>query len=128
MYTPPAFAVEDTTELYEMMRQCRLANFVTATPDGPIATPLPMFLDEAEGERGVLYAHLARPNPQWEAPVVGHGLAVFMGPDAYVTPSWYASKAQHGKVVPTWNYTAVHATGPVEFFEEAERLFEVVSR
>lgn len=128
MYTPPAFAVEDTTELYEMMRQCRLANFVTATPGGPMATPLPMFLDEAEGEKGVLYAHLARPNPQWQAPVVGHGLAVFMGPDAYVTPSWYPSKAEHGKVVPTWNYTAVHATGPVEFFEEAERLFEVVSR
>lgn len=128
MYTPQAFAVEDVAELYEMMRQCRLANFVTATPDGPMATPLPMFLDEAEGERGVLYAHLARPNPQWKAPVIGHGLAVFMGPDAYVTPSWYASKAEHGKVVPTWNYTAVHASGPVEFFEDAERLFEVVSR
>ena len=127
MYNSPAFAVEDTIELYEMMRQCRLANFVTATLDGPMVSPLPTFLDEAEGEKGVLYAHLARPNPQWQVPVVGHGLAVFMGPDAYVTPSWYASKAEHGKVVPTWNYTAVHASGPVEFFEDAGRLLEVVS-
>lgn len=128
MYTPPAFAVDDATELYEMMRQCRLANFVTATPDGPMATPLPMFLDPTEGDRGVLYAHLARPNPQWKVDVVGHGLVVFMGPDAYVTPSWYASKAEHGKVVPTWNYTAVHASGPVEFFDEEQRLLDVVSR
>ena len=128
MYTPPAFAVDDVTELYEMMRHCRLANFITATPSGPMATPLPMFLDDREGDKGVLYAHLARPNPQWQAQVIGHGLAVFMGPDAYVTPSWYAAKAEHGKVVPTWNYTAVHATGPVEFFADEGRLLDVVSR
>ncbi|MBY5404703.1 FMN-binding negative transcriptional regulator [Rhizobium leguminosarum] len=128
MYTPPAFIVADRTELHEMIRQCHLANFITATARGPMATPLPMFLDESEGDIGVLYAHLARPNPQWQAEVIGDGLAVFMGPDAYVTPSWYATKAEHGKVVPTWNYTAIHASGPVEFFDDADRLHEVVSR
>jgi transcriptional regulator len=128
MYTPPAFVVADRSELHEMIRECHLANFITATATGPMATPLPMFLDETEGEVGVLYAHLARPNPQWQADVVGDGLAVFMGPDAYVTPSWYATKAEHGKVVPTWNYTAVHASGPVEFFDDADRLLDVVSR
>jgi transcriptional regulator len=128
MYTPPAFVVADRSELHEMIRQCHLANFVTATATGPMATPLPMFLDETEGDMGVLYAHLARPNPQWQADVVGDGLAVFMGPDAYVTPSWYATKAEHGKVVPTWNYAAVHASGPVEFFDDADRLLDVVSR
>lgn len=128
MYNPPAFVVDDIAELHGMMRQSRLANFITATPEGPMATPLPMFVDEAEGDKGVLYAHLARPNPQWRAEVIGQGLAVFMGPDAYVTPSWYASKAEHGKVVPTWNYTAVHARGPVEFFDDADRLLDVVSR
>lgn len=128
MYTPPAFIVDDTSELYEMMRQCRLANFITATSAGPMATLLPMFLDEKEGENGTLYGHLARPNPQWQADVVGHGIALFVGPDAYVTPSWYASKAEHGKVVPTWNYTAVQASGPVEFFDDAERLLNVVTR
>ena len=128
MYTPPAFVVEDKAEIYEMIRQCHLANFITATPSGPMSTPLPMLLAEDEGPLAVLYAHLARPNPQWDCAVIGEGLAVFMGPDAYVTPSWYPSKAQHGKVVPTWNYTAVQVSGPVEFFHEADRLFEVVSR
>ena len=78
MYTPPAFTVTDAAELYEMIRQCPLASFITATSEGPMATPLPMLLDENEGESGVLYAHLARPNPQWQADVIGHGLAVFM--------------------------------------------------
>ncbi|MDH4412079.1 MAG: FMN-binding negative transcriptional regulator [Rhizobium sp.] len=128
MYTPPAFLVSERSELNEMMRQCHLANFITATVTGPMATPLPLLLDETEGELGVLYGHLARPNPQWQADVLGHGLAVFMGPDAYVTPSWYATKAEHGKVVPTWNYAAVHASGPVEFFDDTNRLLEVVNR
>ena len=128
MYTPPAFIVADRSELSEMIRQCHLANFITATGSGPMATPMPMFLDETEGDKGVLYAHLARPNPQWQADVLGDGLAVFMGPDAYVTPSWYAKKAEHGKVVPTWNYAAVHASGPVEFFDNTDRLLDVVNR
>lgn len=128
MYNQPAFVVDDTAELCAMMRQTRVANFITATPDGPMATLLPMFIDEREGEMGVLYGHLARPNPQWTAEVIGQGLAVFMGPDAYVTPSWYASKAEHGKVVPTWNYSAVHARGPIEFFDDAGRLLDVVTR
>ncbi|MCV3764568.1 FMN-binding negative transcriptional regulator [Rhizobium sp. TRM95796] len=128
MYTPHAFLVDDLADIRRMMAACRLANFVTATSDGPMATPLPMFLDESEGEGGVLYAHLARPNPHWKAKPIGPGLAIFMGPDAYVTPSWYASKAEHGKVVPTWNYESVHASGPVEFFDDAERLLDVVTR
>jgi transcriptional regulator len=128
MYTSPAFTIDDLSDIRRMMAACRLANFVTATADGPMATSLPMFLDESEGDYGVLYAHLARPNPQWKAEAIGPGLAIFMGPDAYVTPSWYASKAEHGKVVPTWNYESVHASGPVEFFDDAERLLDVVTR
>lgn len=128
MYTPPAFVVEDTSEIHAMMRACRIANFITATAEGPVATPLPMFLDAQEGERGTLYAHLARPNPQWQAPVIGDGLAVFMGPDAYITPAWYATKSEHGKVVPTWNYSAVQARGPVEFFDDPARLLDIVKR
>lgn len=128
MYVPPAFAVDDRAELVAMIRACPFAQFVTATPDGPRATGLPMFLDESEGEMGVLYAHLARANDQWRAEMTGDGLALFLGPDAYVTPSWYASKAEHGKVVPTWNYVSVHASGPVEFFEDAGRLLQVVTR
>lgn len=128
MYTPPAFRDDDKDSLMATIRTARLANLVTATADGPLATPLPLFLDETEGEHGVIHGHLARANPQWRVPAIGDGLAIFMGPDAYVTPSWYATKQETGKVVPTWNYAAVHAYGPVEFFDDADRLLEVVTR
>jgi transcriptional regulator len=93
-----------------------------------MATPLPLFLDPDDGEHGTLHGHLARPNPQWRTPAIGEALAIFMGPDAYVSPSWYPSKQEHGKVVPTWNYVTVHAYGTVEFFDDPERLLRVVSR
>ncbi|MER9167975.1 FMN-binding negative transcriptional regulator [Mesorhizobium australicum] len=128
MYTPPAFRDDDKDSLLATIRAARLANLVTATADGPLATPLPLFLDETEGEHGVIHGHLARANPQWRVPAIGDGLAIFMGPDAYVTPAWYATKQETGKVVPTWNYAAVHAYGPVEFFEGADRLLAVVTR
>lgn len=128
MYTPPAFAVSDRQEIFAMAKALPLALFVTATADGPMATPLPVFIDESEGENGTLYAHLARANPQWSVPPVGDALAIFSGPDAYVTPSWYATKREHGRVVPTWNYEAVHLRGPVEFFDDEERLHAVVTR
>ena len=110
------------------MREARLSTLVTATSEGLIATPLPLILDESEGEHGVLYGHLAKANPQWKLPAAGEALAIFSGPDAYVTPSWYAAKREHGKVVPTWNYVAVHAYGQAEFFEDEDRLREVVTR
>ena len=128
MYNPPAFAFSDRAALHGFMRDCHLATFVTATAEGPLATPLPMLLVPDEGEHGTLYAHLARANGQWNAPVIGDALAIFMGPDAYVSPGWYASKKEHGKVVPTWNYSTVQARGPVEFFDDAERLADVVTR
>ena len=128
MYTPPAFRDDDKESLRATIRAARLANFVTATAQGPLATSLPLFLDDSEGEHGVIYGHLAKANPQWRAPLVGDGLAIFMGPDGYVTPAWYATKQDTGKVVPTWNYVAVHAHGPVEFFDDADRMLEVVRR
>lgn len=128
MYVPPAFKEEDFAALHETMRQARLANFVTATAGGLMSTPLPLFLEAGEGEHGVLYGHLARANPQWTLPPMGEAMALFMGPDAYVTPSWYATKRETGKVVPTWNYVAVHAYGDVEFFDDADRLLDVVRR
>ncbi|MCA1439891.1 FMN-binding negative transcriptional regulator [Ensifer sp. IC4062] len=128
MYTPPAFREDDRATLHAMMREARLCHFVTATADGLIATPLPLFLDPDEGEHGTLHGHLARANPQWKTPPIGDAMAIFTGPDAYITPSWYASKREHGKVVPTWNYAAVHAYGPVEFYDDTERLLGVVTR
>jgi transcriptional regulator len=128
MYTPPAFRDDDVESIHATIRASHLANLITATADGPLATPLPLFLDVTEGERGVLYGHVAKANPQWQAAPIGEALAIFMGPDAYVTPSWYATKQETGKVVPTWNYIAVHAYGPLEFFQDPERLLQAVTR
>ncbi len=128
MYVPPAFRMEDLPDLHRAMRAARLATVVTSTAEGLLATPLPLLLDPEEGPLGTLYGHLARANPQATSPALGEALAIFAGPDAYVSPAWYATKREHGRVVPTWNYVAVHARGVPEFFEEEHRLLDVVSR
>jgi transcriptional regulator len=128
MYVPPAFREDDLPTVHAMMRNARLANLVTATQEGLVATPLPLFLKPEEGLYGTLYGHMARANSQWKLPPKGEAMVLFIGLDAYVSPSWYASKADHGKVVPTWNYVAVHAYGPVEFFGDADRLLDMVTQ
>ena len=128
MYVPPAFREDDLPTLHGLIRDARLANLVTSTAEGLVATPLPLFLVSDEGLYGTLYGHLARANPQWRLAPLGDAVALFTGPDAYVSPSWYPSKAEHHRVVPTWNYVAVHAYGPAEFFDDTERLLGVVTR
>ena len=128
MYVPPAFREDDLSTLHAAINEARLAQLVTATEAGLIATPLPLFLAPDEGPHGTLYGHVARANEQWKLPPIGDAMALFMGPHAYVTPNWYPSKQEHHKVVPTWNYVAVHAYGPVEFFEDPQRLLAVVTR
>lgn len=88
MYVPPAFREDDLPALHDTMEATRLSNLVTATAEGLVATPLPLFLVREEGAYGTLYGHLARPNPQWKLPAIGDAMVLFMGPDAYVTPSW----------------------------------------
>jgi transcriptional regulator len=128
MYIPPAFRMDDTADIHRAMREARSATLVTATEEGLVGTTLPMLLDESEGEYGTLYAHVARANPQWKLVPSGEAMAIFAGPEAYITPSWYATKHETHKVVPTWNYIAVHAYGPVEFFDDADRLLDVITR
>lgn len=128
MYIPPAFRETDLAAIHATIRACRLPTLVTNTAEGLIATPLPLLFDPEEGEHGTLYGHLAKANPQARLPAVGDAMALFSGPDAYVTPAWYANKPVDGKVVPTWNYVAVHAYGPLEIFDDAERLGGVVRR
>ena len=128
MYIPPAFRLEELPVIHRLMREARSATLVTATEDGLIGTPLPMMVDEREGPYGTLYAHVARANAQWKLTPSSEAMAIFSGPEAYVTPSWYATKAETHKVVPTWNYIAVHAYGPAEFFDDADRLLDVVTR
>jgi len=131
MYTPPAFREDRPEVLREILRAARLAILVSAAPDGgaPEATHLPLLLAEEEGPQGTLYGHLARANPHWRGlAAAGRARAIFPGPEAYVSPSLYPGKAEHGRVVPTWNYVAVHALGPVEVIEDAPRLSAIVAR
>lgn len=128
MYTPPAFKLAELSDIHNAMRQTRSATLITATAEGLIGTPLPILLAESEGQYGTLYAHVARANSQWRLTPTLEAMAIFSGPEAYVTPSWYATKAETHKVVPTWNYVAVHAYGPVEFFDDADRVLDIVTR
>lgn len=123
MYEPSHFKVEDREALFGVMRDHPLATLITAGEGGLVANPVPFVLHADEGEQGVLRAHLARPNPQWQAIAAGaQTLVVFTGVERYVTPAWYASKREHGKVVPTWNYVTVQVRGPARAIEDAAWL------
>jgi transcriptional regulator len=129
MYIPTQFRESDIPTIHAAIRAAGLATLVTTGPDGLIATPLPLLLDPEPAPYGTLLGHVARANPQWQRSAPdAQALAMFSGPDSYVTPSWYATKRESGKVVPTWNYVAVHAYGPVEFYDDAERLLALVTR
>ena len=127
MYTPSAFALEDLPELQQQMLGSRLALLVTHGEQGLQASHLPLLLQVDEGPHGTLYGHFARANRQWQELQGGaEALVIFAGADAYVSPGFYPSKAEHGKVVPTWNYIAVHAYGTAEVFTDTERLRHLV--
>ena len=128
MYTPKAFAVTDLPQLQAAMQQGELATLVTITSHGLVATHLPLMLDVTRGEYGTLTGHVSRANAQWrESDPEAEALVIFLGLDTYVTPNWYAAKQETGRVVPTWNYAAIHAYGRVTFFEDTERLRTVVT-
>jgi transcriptional regulator len=128
MYIPPAFRFEDLVDIHRAMREARSATLVTATEEGLVGTLVPTLLEESEGANGTLYAHVARANSQWKLAPTCEAMVIFSGPEAYVTPSWYPTKQETHKVVPTWNYIAIHAYGPVEFFDDTDRLLDVVTR
>ena len=112
MYQPPHFR-EDRIEIqHDLIRTHPLGLLITAGPGGLLANPLPFLIDSEESPRGTLRVHLARANPQWrELAAIAQCLIVFQGPQQYVSPSWYPTKRETGKVVPTWNYVTVHAWG-----------------
>ncbi|MGA8135911.1 MAG: FMN-binding negative transcriptional regulator [Pseudomonas gingeri] len=128
MYTPSAFSEQDLLTLQQHIQGTRLATLVTHGKLGLQAIHVPLLLRPEQGPNGTLYGHLARANPQWqELAEGGEVLVIFPGADAYVSPSFYPAKAEHGKVVPTWNYVAVHAYGQAEVFDDADRLLNLVS-
>jgi transcriptional regulator len=121
MYTPKAFEVTDLALLHAAMKQSELATLVTTTTQGLVATHLPLLLDETKGEYGTLTGHVSRANLQWrESDPNAEALIIFLGLDTYVSPNWYPAKQENGRVVPTWNYAAIHAYGRLTFFEDTE--------
>jgi transcriptional regulator len=124
MYAPPSFRITDDAALRALVGEIRFATLVVNGEEGPVAAHLPLMF---EGE--ALIGHLARANPLSRLLSQGlPALAVFVGPSAYVTPSWYASKREHGKVVPTWNYIAVQARGILAPVTDGTDLHAIVSR
>lgn len=113
MYVPKHFREDDTSKLQQAIRDYSFGLLIIADHDGIEANHVPFYLkSDQDGSLGHLQCHLARGNPTWQRLQGGaRVLVVFQGPDAYVSPSWYATKAETGKVVPTWNYLAVHAEG-----------------
>ena len=123
MYIPASFAEHDVPVMQAFIEAHPLGALVTATPSGLFATHLPLVLDRSRGPYGALQGHIARANPHHElAAEATDALVLFTGADSYVTPSLYPSKAAHGKVVPTWNYVAVHAHGTLRFDSEPDAL------
>jgi transcriptional regulator len=125
MYTPSFNRIDDEAEIRRFVSAARSAQFVTIGDDGiPVATLLPVMWD---GD--IVLAHMARANPQWKSIAADSpALLICAGPEAYISPSWYAAKAEHGKVVPTWNYSAVHLSGTVRVHENRDWLRDVVTR
>jgi transcriptional regulator len=127
MYVPAHFAADDTA-VHDLLTRPSAADLVTATPVGLLASLLPFVYDPTVGEHGTLLAHLARANEQWRQPVIGEALAIVRGPDAYVSPSWYPSKTEHGRVVPTWNYITAHVYGSLTVRDDPEWVEQLVRR
>ena len=123
MYIPGSFHETDTATLHALMRAHPLGLLVTTGDSGLQASPVPFLLYPDEGRFGVLRAHMARANPHWQdLPGLAECLVVFQGPQGYVTPSWYPSKGESHKVVPTWNYATVQARGAPCVIDEAPWL------
>lgn len=129
MYNPSHFQENRLSVLHDAIRQSGLPTLVTWGENGLEASHVPMFLDPTHGPYGAILGHLSRGNTQWRSytPMV-QSLAMFMGPDCYVTPSWYPSKAETGRAVPTWNYIAVHAYGDLEIIDDPGAVLAIVSQ
>jgi transcriptional regulator len=129
MYLPEQFREDRPEVLRELMAKFPLAGLVTMGTGGLEANHLPLLYDALPAPLGILRGHLSRANRQWQdfRPKV-EALAIFQGAQAYISPNWYPTKQQHGRVVPTWNYAVVHAYGTLSVFSEPERLRAFLDR
>jgi transcriptional regulator len=124
VYVPEHFKPTDD-DVRELLRQHGAVDLVTTTPDGLRSTMLPMIYVERDGtvsagDLGLLRGHFARKNDHWRLPVIGEAMAIVRGPDSYITPTWYETKREHGRVVPTWNYVTAHVYGSLTVHDQPE--------
>src|ERR1700678_408467 len=127
MYIPTHFAA-DNAAAPEVLATRGAAALITLTADGLLATMLPFIYEPAAGEQGALLGHVARNNDQWRKAALGESLVIVRGPDAYVSPSWYAAKAENGRVVPTWNYVTAHVYGQLIVHDDPAWVEDIVRR
>jgi transcriptional regulator len=119
MYVPKHFEETRLDVLHQLIRARPLATVVTLSAGGINANHIPLHLSQGQGRFGALWGHVARSNPMWGDRVQDvEALAIFQGPGAYVSPSWYPTKREHGRVVPTWNYAVVHAYGALRVVDD----------
>ena len=126
MYLPAHFEESRTPVMHQLMRAHPLATWVVQGADGLVVNHIPFLVDPDRGSHGTLVGHVARANPVWQR--LATSVAVFQGPQAYVSPNWYPSKHAHGKAVPTWNYAVVHAHGTPHAIESRDALLDIVTR
>lgn len=127
MYVAPHNREKRIPVIHEAIASIRFGSLVTVGPDGPIATHVPMFVEAQPEPRGKIFGHIARANDQWKKTNTEiSALATFIGPQAYISPSFYETKRVTGKVVPTWQYLAVQARGLISFVHDRDRLLEIV--
>src|SRR5262245_44984753 len=124
MYIPSAFKETDTSKLFDVIERYSFGLLVSEFDGAPFATHLPLLLDRTVGPHGCLVGHMARANPQWQQADGKTVLAIFSGPHAYISPTWYETE----NVVPTWNYVAVHASGTIRIIQETAQILQIVSR
>ena len=128
MYMPKHFEEHDIGVLHALIRSHPLGTWVTQAGGELLANHIPFLVDPSRGERGTLVGHVARANPVWQSFSKDvASLIVFQGPEGYISPSFYESKKEHGKVVPTWNYVVVHAHGMPQVIDDAGWLRKHVS-
>jgi transcriptional regulator len=129
VYLPKINEETDLAVLHALMRAHPLGTWITEIDGQLVANHVPFLIDQTRGEFGTLICHVARANDVWRSfAKTVDSLVVFQGPQTYITPSWYASKKEHGRVVPTWNYAVVHAQGMPRAIEDREWLLQHVSQ
>ncbi len=127
MYCPAHFQENRLTEIISLIEQFPLASMICNSPSGLVADHIPLMYEGEPGTSGNLIGHVAKNNPLWQLSADQELLVIFQGPSTYISPNWYATKSEAGKVVPTWNYAVVHAYCTLEAIHDSQQVLQIIS-